>query len=100
MALLELARAYLNKNDDFNLKIAGACLQASKDIDNESPTTDNHGNRATWASSIRQNPKTKAQEMLCDVLKNATIAADVDNATDSDIQFVVNGLIDTYAVGA
>lgn len=98
MALKELYDAYQLEND-FWKQVAGACMNASRDIENEDPGTSNHANRLLWAAAARVNPKAKAREMLVYVLDNATIAADVENATDNDVQFVVNSLIDTFATG-
>lgn len=39
-----------------------------------------------------------AERFLWGVVGNASIQASLDNATDNDIQFVVNSLIDTFAV--
>lgn len=97
MALLELAKAFIGKDKDFTLKVAGACLMAAKDIADENPVIENHAGRLAWAIEVKKNPVGKATEMLIGVLKNATIAADVANATDNDIQFVVNSLINKYA---
>lgn len=98
MALKELYLASVSKHN-FWQQIAGACMTAARDIEAEDPGTANHTNRLIWAAEVRDNPKSKAMEMLISVLDNATIAADVDNATDNDVQFVVNSLIDTYATG-
>ncbi|MHC4395613.1 MAG: hypothetical protein ACYS1A_08150 [Planctomycetota bacterium] len=98
MALKELYEASIFEND-FWMQVAGAQMTAAKDIENEDPGTTNHANRLIWAGQVDVNVKEKTREMLVDVLKNATIAADVANALDSDVQFVVNSLIDTYATG-
>lgn len=96
MALKELYQAMVGEND-FWKQVAGAIMVAAKDIIAENPGTANHEDRLAWALKAQNNPKSAAKEMLVDVLKNATIAADVEGATDNDVQFVVNSLIDTYA---
>lgn len=98
MALKELYEAMTGKTD-FLKKVAGACFVAARDIKNEDAGTANHVNRLIWASNAEENCKGTAREMLRDVLSNATLAADVDGAIDSDIQFVVNSFINTYATG-
>ena len=85
------------REHDFWQQVAGACIKAAHDIENEDPGTENHADRIIWAASVRENAKAMSILMLADVLNNADIAADVENATDSDVQWVVNSLIDTYA---
>ncbi len=97
MALAELLDAYLNRDDVFRKKVAGACLMAAKDIIAEDAGTAGHAARIAWANSVRSAPLAMAQTMITKVLENATIAADVAGAVDSDIQFVVNSLINTFA---
>lgn len=98
MALKELYQAKVGEND-FWKQVAGACMTAARDIENEDPGTVNHVNRLLWMAKVDENAKLIAREMLVDVLKNPTIAANVDGALDTDVQFVVNSLIDTYATG-
>ena len=98
MALKQLYQAFTGRTD-FLDQVCGACLTAARDINLEDPGTTNHVNRLIWADEAITNPKSKAREMLTEILQNATIAADVESATDADVQFVVNGLIDTYATG-
>ena len=96
MALKELYMAYVGEND-FWKQVAGACMTAAIDITNESPGTPNHADRLAWAVSVRDNAKGVAKGMLVDVVKDATIALDVDAASDAQVQSVVNGLVDQYA---
>lgn len=98
MALKELYMATVEQND-FWKQVAGACMTAARDIENEDPGTDNHAYRLVWMASVDENAKATAKEMLVEVLKNPTIASDVAGALDADVQFVVNSLIDTYATG-
>lgn len=96
MALKELYEAFVGEND-FWKQVAGAVMTAARDIQNEDAGTENHADRIIWASAALANPKATAKLMLVDVLRNATIAADISGATDSDVQYVVNSLINTYA---
>lgn len=98
MALKELYEAFTGQTD-FLYQVAGACLVAARDILNESPATANHANRIIWATAAKKNPKGTARTLLVYVLDNATVAASLPNAVDSDVQFVVNSLIDTFATG-
>lgn len=98
MALKELYQAFTGQTD-FLFQVAGACLVASRDILNEAPATANHTNRIIWANVAKKNPKDMARRMLVSVLDNASVAATVPAATDNDVQFVVNSLIDTFATG-
>lgn len=70
------------------------------DVLNEDPGTANHVNRVIWAKDALVNAEAVAGRMFWGVLGNATIAAAGEAATDNDIQFVVNGLINTFATGA
>ena len=98
-ALIARYLAFTGQLDDFTYQVAGACLKAAQDIQNEDPGTNNHVNRIAWASAVEANSKAVARDMGGRVLDNATVAADVENATDNDIQFVVNSLVDEFATG-
>ena len=98
MALKELYRAFVRESD-FWQQVAGACMIAASKIAEEDPGTSNHAKRLLWALSVRDNPKAVAIGMLVDVIRDETIAADVENALDSDVQDVVNGLVNKYATG-
>lgn len=77
-----------------------AIRKAAIAIENEGGGTANHANRATWATAAKADPDSKVNEMKASILDNATIAADPNGATDNDVQFVVNSLIDSFATGA
>lgn len=96
MALKELYEASIFQHD-FYKQVAGACMTAARDIENEDPGTPNHTNRLIWMARVDENAKDVAQIMLYEIIKNPTLAADIDNALDADVQFVVNSLIDTFA---
>jgi hypothetical protein len=97
--------AYL---DTYNLRYESANLlnrttvavaKAAYDILNEDPGYTNHANRVIWARQALGDTKSKAEQMMWGVVTNATIAAAGDDATDNDIQFVVNSYIDSFAQG-
>ena len=98
MALKELYRAFVRESD-FWQQVAGACMIAAIEIAEEDPGTSNHANRLLWALAVRENPKSKALEMLTDVVRDPTIYADTENALDDDVQSVVDGLVNKYATG-
>ena len=96
MALKSLYSAFVREND-FWKQVAGACMIAASEIAEEDPGTPNHANRILWALKVRENAKAMAISMLVDIIRDPTIAADVDNALDSVVQGVVNGLVNKYA---
>lgn len=80
-------------------RIAGAIAKAALNILNENPATANHENRVRWAWSSLLEPDNMASRMIWGVVGNADIQNAGDNASDNDIEYVVNVLIDTYANG-
>ena len=97
-AAMELHRA-LNGSTPFLDQLCGVLFNAARDIESEDAGTANHANRLLWAAKVKANRKAMAREMIADVLENATIAAGVATATDSDVAWQVASLIDTYATG-
>lgn len=95
----------LNREGVLFKAVCGACWRAAVDIQVENSGTSNHKNRLLWASRVKANRKAVAGEMLSKVLENATLAVDPYGAAmsltdyDNAVQFVVNGLIDTFATG-
>lgn len=83
-----------------NLKprVTAAVASAAQDVLNEDSGTANHVARVAWAKSALQDATAAAEEMMWGVVGNATIQASGDASTDNDIQFVVNGLINTFSV--
>lgn len=89
---------------------AYAIKKAAFDITNESAGTANHAVRLQWSRNVtltHNAPLEWARKMIWRVLDNATIQASItttngvvtSSCTDSDVQFVVNGLIDEFALG-
>lgn len=76
-----------------------AVLKAAADIRNEDVGTSNHTNRLLWAQEVEQDPAAKVREMKYRIMENATIQAAPTSATDNDVQFVINSLIDSFATG-
>lgn len=76
-----------------------AVLKAAADIRNEDAGTSNHANRLLWAQAVEQDPAAKVREMRYRIMENATLSANPTGATDNDVQFVVNSLVDAFATG-
>lgn len=89
----------MHSDCDLWKKAEVACFKAAADILNEDAGTANHANRVTWANAVFANPTAKAAEMRYKILLNTTIQANLSSSTDNDVQFVVNGLIDSFATG-
>jgi len=100
MAYKELAQAWMGKDSALLDQIAGACISCSYDIDNEDAGTANHANRVAWSLKVKTNPYQEASKFLHAICSNATIAAALPNAVDSDVKYVVASNINTYATGA
>lgn len=96
---MSLINTYSVRYENTNLKkrVVAAVAKAAMDVIYEDPGTANHANRLIWANNAMQNTASSAEKMMWGIAQNATISADPDNATDNDIQFVVNSLIDAIA---
>lgn len=78
-------------------KVSVAVAVAAMNIRNEAESTANHRARRRWAESALINPELAADSMLWAILGNPVIQDAGDDSTDSDVQFVVNSLIDVFA---
>lgn len=87
-------------SSNLKCRAAVAVAKAAQDILNEVPETANHANRVIWAKEALLDCLGKAEQMLWPLVSNATISAAGESCTDSDIQFVVNSNIDSFATGA
>jgi hypothetical protein len=89
-----------NKSGNLYRQVMAATAKAAQDIVNESAGTANHAARLLWAQRIRSGGVRGLEEfadrVLVQVLENATIAAAPESATDNDVQFVVNALINDW----
>ena len=95
--LLEMYDLHVNAAGLRN-RTAAAIAKAAIDVINEDPITTNHAARLTWAAKALNNPSETAKIMMWGLIGNATISASGEASSDNDIQFVVNGLIDTFSV--
>ena len=103
MAYVDEYALFADETNDLHKKVARGLDKAARDIINEDPGTENHVNRIRWAKGIRKNPDTvigEAHRAMVYILDNATVAAAGNAATDNDVQYVVNGIVDTLAEGA
>jgi len=97
--LIDIADLFVNGNV-LKKRILGACLQAAWDIRNEDAGTDNHANRLTWANAVLSGvdeARSCADDLVGLVWSNPTIQTSLDESTDNDVQFVVDGFINTVA---
>jgi len=78
-------------------RVAAAVAKAAMDVLNEDSGTTNHANRVIWAKDALVNADSVATRMMWGVLGNATIQSNGEASSDNDVQYVVNGLINTFA---
>lgn len=68
---------------------------AAGDIISESAGTTNHVRRLDWAHLVMEDrTNITGKQLAMQVLRNSTIAAGPSSATDGDIQFQVNSVLD------
>ena len=86
-------------NSTLNKQIVVAIIKAAKDLINEDPSTNNHANRLAWAEKVSKHDAALSEggKRVWAILTNATVIASLPNSLDSDVQFVVNGFINTWA---
>lgn len=100
-----MAATYL---DIYNLRhsaelrntVTVALAKAARDVLWEAPETQNHAARASWAAKVAQDPGKWVDLFLWECALNATISAawaDAGVISESDVQFVINGGINTAA---
>ena len=94
-----LARYQLTENCTFRNKLQMAVWIAALDVINESSATPNHAARLIWATKMLRGVMDTdvARKVAIRASANATIGAAGEAALDSDIQFVINGLVDELA---
>ncbi len=100
MAYADQYNLFADATNDLHKIVARAIDVAARDVINESDDTASHAERFKWACATRQHPDKiidAAHRWVPRILDNATIAAAGNSATDSDVQFVVNGLVNTMA---
>ena len=89
-----------NKGGNLYRQIMAAIAKAAQDVAVEDPQTAEHEDRLAWSERVRSRGvaglEHEADRFLVRVLENATIAADPEAATDNDVQFVVNSLVNDF----
>jgi hypothetical protein len=84
------------RHADLRTRTQIAICNAAFNVLNEAADAANHANRILWANDSLANPERMMSLEMSMVVQNPTIQAAGDNAADSDIQFVVNGLVDYF----
>jgi len=102
MAYTDEYALFADTTNDLHKKVARAVDKSARDVINEDEGTANHAVRLAWAKWIRADPDRitdEAHRIMMHVLDNATVASAGNAATDNDVQFVVDGLVDTISIG-
>lgn len=97
MANLKQIDSLIIGNPELRQKFRASRIKAAWNILNESPSTENYLIRKAWADKIITNYEVdldKEYRLLC---SNSTIQANPDEATDSDIDYVVASFINEWA---
>src|ERR1700745_2103654 len=85
------------RHSDLRTRTQIAISNAAYNVLNEDPGAPNHANRILWANDTLAWPERMMSLEMSMVAQNPTIQAEGDTAADSDIQYVVNGLVDYFA---
>lgn len=90
----------LLENDALKQKIAIACMVACEAIRNEAGATANHDARVRWAGEVLRSPRQMGEQMWRAVLaqNNALTVAQINGASDANIQTAVNNAVDLCAL--
>lgn len=92
-------RYALTENGTFQRRLQMAIWIAAVDVLNEAAGVPNHAARKTWANKALKGPQDsdvlRRVSIRCSA--NASIGIAGEAATDDDIQFVVNSLVDELA---
>ena len=80
----------------FKDKVTVAVSVAASQVLAEAPSTPNHVARFAWAQTALLSPEAVGEQMGWAILSNATVQEAGEDATDNDIQFVVNTFIDQF----
>ena len=79
-------------------QVAVAVIMAATAVRYEAPTTPNHVRRVAWADRVlADGPAVWAERMIWRVLEAPVLRQAPASAEDSDVQNIVNSLIDFYA---
>lgn len=90
-------RSALVTDSVFLSRIQMALWVAATDVLNEPAGTDKHGKRVEWArNTLKSSVADNLREVAIRVLANPVVGGAGAASPDADIQFVVNGLINTF----
>jgi len=96
--LEELYHLRYNSGDELHRRVAAAVAVAASGILGESAETPGHALRLVWAkATLAGDIRQTANQFIWSVVANPVIAADIDAASDGDIQWVVNQVVNTFA---
>ena len=99
MAYIDIYAAATVADHVLRKQTAVALHKAAVDIINESPSTEDHSQRMSWARKVIADPEGWAAKAIWKVLENATIQAAPTEAIDGDVQFVVNSIVNSLSKG-
>lgn len=100
MAYIDIYDAATNDTHVLRKQVFAALHKAATDVVNEDPEADNHGRRARWSKRILGSSDTllaEAANAMAAVLQNSSIQGNPTGSTDNDVQFAVNGIVNTLA---
>jgi hypothetical protein len=100
MAYTDIHAAATDATSTLRKKVVVAIYKAALDVRNEAASTPNHAARLAWAMKVAGEPgepERQAAAHIWGVMENATIAANPATATDADVQFAINALVDRMA---
>jgi len=100
MGYTDIYAAATTEESTLRQQVAVAIHKAAVDVVNESASTENHSDRLSWARKVLRSvegPITESGAWVWKVLENATIQAAPTAASDNDVQFVINSLVNTMA---
>lgn len=99
MAYTDIYTAATDETHVLRKQVAVALHKAAVDVMNEDDQTADHSQRVAWARRALADPVGWAEKAIWKVLENATIQAAPAEATDNDVQFVVNSAIGSLMRG-
>lgn len=90
-----LQSAVLATSGIIRMRTGAALVKAASDIENEDPATPDHEARVTWAQSVLAGAAlTEADKIMWRVALNPVLSVAGEDCADSDLQWVVNGLLE------
>jgi hypothetical protein len=100
VAYTDIYTAATDSSGTLRKKVAVAIHKAAVDVLAEATNTPNYNNRRAWAikaTTELSSPMNESERWIWKVLENTTIQASPGTATDGDVQFVINSIVDVMA---